>query len=266
MSSYPPQPPTPSMPLPASQQPPWSPAPAPPPPAPPPPQQPQAWAPAPPPPPAAPAAPDITRSYAEWFDWASTQFGDDQHAHVATQAAVAALQSGADAPAAISAGQQAANAPDASARPVAADKPTQAYAAWFSWARRKAGLDPQRAHLAAAAGRNAQAGGAPVATAQAHALAAAGVGPAVVSSSISGAAVGGLAGLSWRDPALRAIVFGIVSLVAPFIGFVFLVLPILGLVYSIRALTQSRFAFGIVGVVINGVATLLTAAIWFHLI
>ena len=213
-------------------------------------------------------AADLTRSYAEWFDWASTQFGDDQHAHVATQAAVAALQSGADAPAAISAGQQAANAPDASARPVTADKPTQAYAAWFTWARHKIGLDPQRAHLAATAGRGAQANGAPVGTAQAHALAAAGVGPAVVSSSVvgAGAALGGLAGLSWRDPALRAIVFGIVCLVAPFVGFYFLVLPILGLVYSIRALTQSRFVFGIIGVVLNGLATTFTAALFFHLI
>jgi hypothetical protein len=232
--------------------PPRPPAPAPPPPA--------------PPPPLAAAAPAITRSYAEWFDWASTQFRDDQHAHVATQAAVAALQGGADAPAAILAGEQAASAPDAAARPVTADKPTQAYAAWFTWARRKVGVDPQRAHLAAAAGRDAQAGGAPVATAQAHALAAAGVGPSVVSGSTAGPAVGAFAGLSWRDPALRAIIFGIVSLVAPFIGFVFLLLPIIGLVYSIRALTQSRFGMGVVGVVLNGLATLLTAAIWFHLI
>ena len=108
-------------------------------------------------------------------------------------------------------------------------------------------------------------------TAQAHALAAAGVGPAVVSSSVVGAvgaaaAVGALGGLSWRDPALRAIVFGIVCLVAPFVGFVFLVLPILGLVYSIRALTQSRFVFGIIGVVLNGLATTFTAALFFHLI
>jgi len=34
-------------------------------------------------------AADLTRSYAEWFDWASTQFPDDQHAHVAADAAVA---------------------------------------------------------------------------------------------------------------------------------------------------------------------------------
>jgi hypothetical protein len=210
---------------------------------------------------------DLTRSYAEWFDWASTQFADDQHAHVATQAAVAALQGGADAPAAVVAGQQAASAPDAAARPVTADKPTQAYAAWYAWARHKVGLDPQRAHLAAAAGRGAQASGAPVPTAQAHALAAAGVGPAVVASSNVGiSAGGGLSGISWRDPALRAIVFGIVCLVVPFFGFYFLLLPILGLVYSIRALTQSRFVFGVVGVVLNGIATAFTAALFFHLL
>jgi hypothetical protein len=211
--------------------------------------------------------PDLTRSYAEWFDWASTQFADDQHAHVATQAAVAALRGGADASAAVAAGQQAANATDAAVRPVSADRPTQAYAAWFAWARHKVGLDPQRAHLAAAAGRSAQASGAPVPTAQAHALAAAGVGPAVASSSVVGAgAVSAFSGLSWRDPALRAIVFGIVCLVVPFFGFYFLVLPILGLVYSIRALTQSRFVFGIIGVVLNGIATAFTAALSFHLL
>jgi hypothetical protein len=210
---------------------------------------------------------DLTRSYAEWFDWASTQYHDDQHAHVATQAAVAALQGGADASAAVVAGQQAASAPDAAARPVTADKPTQAYAAWYTWARHKVNLDPQRAHLAAAAGRGAQAAGAPVPTAQAHALAAAGVGPSVVTASTAGiGAGGGLSGLSWRDPALRAIVFGVVCLVVPFFGFYFLLLPIIGLVYAVRALTQSRFLFGIIGVVLNGLATAFTAALFFHLI
>jgi hypothetical protein len=216
-------------------------------------------------------AADLTRSYAEWFDWASTQYTDDQHAHVAAQAAVAALQGGADTTAAVAAGQQAASAPDAAIRPVTADRPTQAYTAWFAWARRKVGLDPQRAHIAAAAGSGAQANGAPVNTAQAHALAAAGVEPAVVSSSViagvgAAGAVGTLGGLSWRDPALRAIVFGIVCLVVPFFGFYFILLPIIGLVYSIRALTQSRFAFGIIGVVLNGLATTLTGLLFFNVI
>jgi hypothetical protein len=170
---------------------------------------------------------------------------------------VATLRAGADASAAVAAGRQAAGAPDAASRPVSADNPTQAYAAWYVWARHKAGLDPQRAHLAAAAGCGAQANGAPVGTAQAHAFAAAGVGPAVVTGSVAGPA----RGLTWRDPALRAIVFGIVCLVVPFFGWVFWILPILGLVYSIRALTQSRFVFGIIGVVLNGAATLLTGAI-----
>ena len=208
---------------------------------------------------------DLTRSYAEWFDWASTQFADDHQAHVATEAAVAALQGGADASTAVTVGQQAGNAPDAAVRPVTADMPTQAYAAWFAWARHKVGLDPERAHAAAAAGRGAQANGAPVGTAQAHALAAAGVGPAVVSSSIAKVGAAGLlSGLSWRDPALRAIVYGIVCLVVPFFGFYFLLLPIIGLVYSIRALTQSRLAFGIAGVVLNGLATAFTAFLFFH--
>ena len=206
--------------------------------------------------------PDLTHSYAEWFDWASTQFGDDHRAHIATEAAVAALRAGADPPSAVAAGQQAAAAPDAAAWPVTADKPTQAYAAWFTWARRKAGLDPQRAHLAAAAGRGAQAAGAPVATAQAQALAAAGVAPSVVSSMVAG----GAGGLSWRDPALRAIVFGVVCLGLTLVGVHFIFIPILGLVYSVRALSQSRFAFGIVGVVLNGLATAITAAYFFGLI
>jgi hypothetical protein len=216
-----------------------------------------------PPPPLAPAAPDLTRSYAEWFDWASTQYGDDQHAHVATQAAVSALQAGADAPGAVAAGQQAASSPDAAARPLTADKSTQAYAAWYAWARHKIGLEPQRAHLAAAAGRGAQANGAPVTTAQSHALAAAGVGPSVVSTSGMAGAAGGsvLSGLSWRDPALRAIVYGIVCLIVPFFGWVFWILPILGLVYSVRALTQSRFVLGIIGVVVNLLACALTGAV-----
>ncbi len=205
--------------------------------------------------------PDLTRSYAEWFDWASTQFADDHQAHLATEAAVAALRGGADAPAAVAAGRQAAGVFDAAARPVTADKPTQAYAAWFAWARHKIDLDPQRAHLAAAAGWGAQAAGAPVATAQAHALAAAGLEPSVVSRPVAGAG-----GLSWRDPALRAIIYGAVCLVVPFFGFYFLILPILGLVYSVRALTQSRLAFGIVGVVLNALATAFTGALFFHLI
>ena len=58
-----------------------------------------------------------------------------------------------------------------------------------------------------------------------------------------------------------AIVFGVVCLAAPFFGWVFWVLPIVGLVYSIRALTQSRFVYGIIGVVLNGLAALLTGAI-----
>ena len=69
-----------------------------------------------------------------------------------------------------------------------------------------------------------------------------------------------------RDPALRAIVFGIVCLVVPFFGFYFILLPIIGLVYSIRALTQSRFVFGIIGVVLNGLATTLTGLLFFNVI
>ena len=92
--------------------------------------------------------------------------------------------------------------------------------------------------------------------AQSHALAAAGVSQAPIAG-----------GLSWRDPALRAIVFGIVCLVVPFIfNWYFIVLPFLGLAYAIRALRQSRLALGVIGVVLNGLASLLTAALFFHLL
>ena len=220
----------------------------------------------------APPSPDLTRSYAEWFDWACSQFTDDHLAHVATEAAVAALRSGADPTAAVAAGQQATVAPGARSTVITADKPTLAYAAWFVWARQKIGLDPQRAHLAAATGRSSQAAGAAVPIAQQHALAAAGVGPAFVPQNstravVGGSALAGLGGISWRDPGQRAIVFGIVALVVPFVfNIYFLLLPIIGLVYSLRALTQSRLALGIVGVVLNGLATLLTAALFFRLI
>jgi len=52
----------------------------------------------------------------------------------------------------------------------------------------------------------------------------------------------------------------------PFFGFYFIILPFLGLAYSIRALTQSRMALGIPGVALNGLASLLTAALFFHLL
>jgi hypothetical protein len=147
-------------------------------------------------------------------------------------------------------------------RMVTADKETQAYSAWYLWATQRMRLDPQRAHLAAAAGRATQASGAELATAQASALVAAGVSPAAVvtrRSTFSG-------GIRLGDPAVRAILFGIACLVVPFFGFYFMLLPFLGLIYSVRALTQSRPALGIPGVVLNGLASLLTAALFFHLI
>ena len=60
--------------------------------------------------------------------------------------------------------------------------------------------------------------------------------------------------------------FGVVCLVVPFFGFYLIILPFLGLAYSIRALTQSRLAYGIIGVVLNGLAAALTAAFFFGLL
>ena len=210
----------------------------------------------------APRASELTRGYAEWYAWASSRYSDERTARIATEAAVAALVGGADPGAAAAAAEQAVAAPDTSTRPLTADPPTQAYGAWYAWAVRKAGLDAERAHLAAATGRAAQGAGLPVPEAQRAALAAAGV-----AAPVAPARSGPLgSGLSWRDPALRAIVFGVVCLIAPFFGFYLIILPFLGLAYSIRALTQSRLLYGIVGVVLNGLASALTAAFFFRLI
>ena len=215
-----------------------------------------------PPTPPAPRASELTRGYAEWYAWARGRYRDDRQARVATEAAVAALVGGADPGTAAAAAEQAVAGPDRDTRPLTADLPTQAYGAWYAWAVREAGLEAPRAHLAAAAGRAGQDAGLPVPEARRQALEAAGVPtPAAPVPSRPG----GL-GLSWRDPALRGIVFGIVCLVAPFFGFYLIILPFLGLAYSIRALSQSRLAFGIVGVVLNGLASALTAAFFFGLL
>ena len=220
-----------------------------------------AWLPAQPAP--APAAPPQAdrRSYAEWFAWASQQFPDEHQARVATEAAISVLRQGAEPAMAVAAGQQAATAPDVGMRMVTADKETQAYSAWYVWATQRMRLDPQRAHLAAAAGRAVQASGADLPAAQANALIAAGVNPAAALPKRSA-----FTGISLGDPAVRAILFGIACLVVPFFGFYFIILPFLGLAYSIRALTQSRMALGIPGVALNGLASLLTAALFFHML
>ena len=215
-----------------------------------------------PPAPPAPRASELTRGYAEWFAWAGGQYQDDRQARVATEAAVAALGGGADPGAAAAAAQQAVAAPDAATRPLTADLPTQAYGAWYAWAVRKVALEPERAHLAAAAGRATQAAGLPMPEAQRQALMAAGVtAPAALAPPRPSGS-----GLSWRDPALRAIVYGIVCLVLPFVGIHLIILPFLGLAYAIRALTQSRLVYGIVGVGVNGVAAAITAAFFFGLL
>ena len=215
-----------------------------------------------PPAPAAPRASELTRGYAEWYAWADGRYRDQRQARVATEAAVAALVGGADPAAAAAAAQQAVAAPDAATRPLTADMPTQAYGAWYAWAVRKAGLDAERAHLAAAAGRAAQEARLPVPEAQRQALGAAGVAAPATPVPMRPDGLG----LSWRDPALRAIVYGIVCLVLPFVGIHLIILPFLGLAYSIRALTQSRLIFGIVGVVVNSLASALSTAFFFRLI
>jgi hypothetical protein len=201
---------------------------------------------------------DPFRAHAEWFAWARRTTADPALAHAAARSAVDTLRSGAgsDAAATAASGVLAAPAPG----PIDVDVATRVYSNWYAWAANQLRLDTARAHAAAAAGYQAQSAGQPVDQAQAAAMRAAGL-----TAPPPGFRAGGVAW--YNDSAIRAIIFGVVCLVAPFVfGFYFYVLPVLGLVYSVRALGGSRRTLGIVGVVLNGLATLLSAALFFRLL
>jgi hypothetical protein len=68
------------------------------------------------------------------------------------------------------------------------------------------------------------------------------------------------------DPAVRAIFWGGLALVLPFlIHWYFPFMPVIGLVLAMRAFGRSNPILSIAGVAINGIALLLTAALFFGL-
>src|SRR6266540_4038705 len=103
--------------------------------------------------PAAPApGPDpALRGYAEWFAWARRNLPEPARCHAAAAAAMAALGDGHDHAAAARLAQAAATASDAAVRPISADRPTQAYAAWYAFAHLDHRLESGRAHAYATA-------------------------------------------------------------------------------------------------------------------
>lgn len=231
----------------------------------------------------APGADPALRTYAEWFAWARRNLTEPARCHAAAAAAVVALAEGQDHAAAARLAQAAALAPDASVRPISADRPTQAYATWYAFAHVDHGLDSARAHAYAAAATLAHARGADTGTAAATGAAAAGIGPApapapavhalpaaapLAAGRPLTASVAGVLSIDSlvSDPAVRAIFWGGLALVLPFlIHWYFPFMPVVGLVLSMRAFGRSHQILALAGLAINGVALLLTAAIFFGL-
>jgi len=222
------------------------------------------------------------RTYAEWYAWARRNTPDAGRCHAAAAAATSALAAGQDPAAAARLAQAAAIAPDAPSRPVTADPQTQAYTAWFAYAQVDHGMDSAQAHAYAQAASLAQARGVDVISAAAEGARAAGLGgPApAYSAPPMGAADGpgfaarvGTVGLGFSlgaffsDPAGRACIWGVVCLVAPFlIHIYFPIMPIVGLIYGLRGMGRSNPILGMAALVINGLALLLTASIFFGLL
>ena len=231
-----------------------------------------------PPPPAA----DPRRIYAEWFAWARRNTPDAGRCHAAAGAAVSALAAGQDHATAARAAQAAALAPDAPTRPVTADPQTQAYAAWYAYAAVDHRIEGPRAHAYAQAAVSAQARGADVTAAAAEGARAASGQPAPVYAAAPPVAAAPAPGLATRmgtaglgfsfgailtDPAGRACLYGILCLVAPFVVHLYFpVLPVLGLLYGLRAMGRSNPVLGMAALVLNGLALLVTASIFFGLL
>lgn len=227
------------------------------------------------------------RTYAEWFAWARRNTPDAGRCHAAAAAAVGALDAGQDHAAAARLAQVAAMAPDAPTRPVTADPQTQAYAAWYTYAAVDHAMESSKAHTYAQAAALAQARGAEVNAAAAEGARASLAGPTPVYTPppAPGAAYApappgpGLAtrigtfglGFSFEslfmDPAGRACLYGVLCLVAPFVIHIYFpILPILGLLYGLRAMGRSNPTLGMAALLLNGLAVLLTASIFFGLI
>jgi len=220
------------------------------------------------------------RTYAEWFAWARRNTAEAGRCHAAATAATAALRAGQDHATAARLAQMAAIAPDAPSRPVTADPQTQAYAAWYTYASVDHGMDGARSHAYAQAASLAQARGVNVTAAAAEGARAAGLGgPAPVYAAAPVGATPGIAtrvgtiglgfslGGFFSDPAGRACIYGVLCLAAPFVIHIYFpIMPILGLIYGLRAMGRSNPILGMAALVINGLALLLTASIFFGIL
>lgn len=236
----------------------------------------------------APPADTSRRTYAEWFAWARRNTPEAARCHAAAAAATAALAAGQDHAAAARGAQAAAIAPDAPLRPVTADPQTQAYATWYTYASVDHGMDGAKAHAYAQGATLAQARGVDVTAAAAAGAYAAGLGgrapvyspaPVYAAAPSGGSADPGLltrvgtVGLGFSlggffsDPAGRACIYGVLCLVAPFVIHIYFpIMPILGLIYGLRGMGRSNPILGMAALVLNGLALLLTASIFFGLL
>ena len=158
----------------------------------------------------------------------------------------------------------------------------QAYAAWYAYAAVDHRIEGPRAHAYAQAAVSAQARGADVTAAAAEGARAASGQPAPVYAAAPPVAAAPAPGLATRmgtaglgfsfgailtDPAGRACLYGILCLVAPFVVHLYFpVLPVLGLLYGLRAMGRSNPVLGMAALVLNGLALLLTASIFFGLL
>jgi hypothetical protein len=73
-------------------------------------------------------------------------------------------------------------------------------------------------------------------------------------------AAGGL-GLMYQfsGPALWSVLVGVAGIAVPFVfNRVFFFLPIIGIIYGVRAIMRARLIGGIVGIILNGIAGVIT--------
>ena len=200
-------------------------------------------------------APVDVKTHAYWFAWAHQHEADVNRCHLAAHAAAATLARGGDSAAAAQAAQQAAlAAPPGAATGVPAY--THSYSAFYAWGANELHLDPERSHRLAHAATHATQRGVPAGHAADVGLEAIGLKRTTKKT------------LSWSsDPAVRSAVIGAVCLFALFfLPVYFIVLPILGLLYAVRSLGTGRFYFAIAGLALNGLATFLSALVFFNLI
>jgi len=182
-------------------------------------------------------APVDVKTHAYWFAWAHQHEADVNRCHLAAHAAAATLARGGD-----------------SATGVPAY--THSYSAFYAWGANELHLDPERSHRLAHAATHATQRGVPAGHAADVGLEAIGLKRTTKKT------------LSWSsDPAVRSAVIGAVCLFALFfLPVYFIVLPILGLLYAVRSLGTGRFYFAIAGLALNGLATFLSALVFFNLI